>query len=490
MFNISNLDAVRKGAKPILEQVGPYVHRAYHERHEVLWSDNGRVHFKDYTYFVLDENLTTADLHAPIATLNLPLLGVLANLHEHVSPSLAPWVDLLTQMIARYQGDPDVRGLFTVKPAVQLLWGYEDRLLALLARILPPGTLPHGAMFALMNNMSGLQEALSQEPNVFNTGALDITQVWNIEADHGRTAVTSWPCPEPVRGSDAMQFRPGLTEKDRLTVFIGDIFQAADLIVNSTVDLHGVKLLRYWLDPAQAEPNPCHNMDIRGLINITGPQAGGFTGRANASGPYIFISMPMFCGVDDRLVQDVEGLRCDWEKHMTWIDVEPTTGVTMRAYKRLMLSSRLGPLGSVLEPGVAGNLTIPMFWAEETGQLTHDLARQFKSSVYRAQWFIANLGKMCWILGGSLILIGILLAVLTVELASDPDKWPGQPASDVVVLAAARDMLSVRVDGGGLPVSSSAGASENSSEGVTTANVERRPLLQPVGPGSEIVSAE
>lgn len=68
-----------------------------------------------------------------------------------------------------------------------------------------------------------------------------------IEADHGHTEVKSWPCPEPVRGSDATQFRPGLTAADRLTVFVGDMYQAADLVVNSTVELHGVKLLRYWL---------------------------------------------------------------------------------------------------------------------------------------------------------------------------------------------------------------------------------------------------
>jgi hypothetical protein len=68
-------------------------------------------------------------------------------------------------------------------------------------------------------------------------------------------------------------------------------------------------------------------MELRGLINITGPQAAGWDGPANASGPAVFVSMPMFCGADDWLVQQVEGLQCDWERHMTWVDVEPTTGV-------------------------------------------------------------------------------------------------------------------------------------------------------------------
>ncbi|KAF6254902.1 CD36 family-domain-containing protein [Scenedesmus sp. NREL 46B-D3] len=75
LFNITNLHDVRQGAKPMLEQVGPYVYRAYHERHQVMWSGDGRVHFKDYTYFKLDRNLTAADPDAPIATLQHAAAG-------------------------------------------------------------------------------------------------------------------------------------------------------------------------------------------------------------------------------------------------------------------------------------------------------------------------------------------------------------------------------------------------------------------------------
>jgi hypothetical protein len=57
---------------------------------------------QDHTFFLLDKNQTTADLHAPIATFNLPLLGVLAALHGNVSPRLVPFVDLLMHVLARW----------------------------------------------------------------------------------------------------------------------------------------------------------------------------------------------------------------------------------------------------------------------------------------------------------------------------------------------------------------------------------------------------
>jgi hypothetical protein len=54
----------------------------------------------------------------------------------------------------------------------------------------------------------------------------------------------------------------------------------------------------------------------------------------------------------------------------------------MRVLKRLQMSSRVGDLGSVLDPAVRPNLTLPMFWAEESVALTPQLAAQFKGRVY------------------------------------------------------------------------------------------------------------
>lgn len=124
------------------------------------------------------------------------------------------------------------------------------------------------------------------------------------------------------------------------------------------------------------------------------------------------------------------------------VSVTVVAGITMRAYKRLQMSSRIGKLGSVLEPKVSGDLVIPMFWAEETAQAPADLAQQFKATVYRAQWFERNLGKLSWILGGCFVLFGIILAVVTVELGADPEKWA--PTSHAAAIAAARDMFTVQ----------------------------------------------
>jgi hypothetical protein len=65
-------------------------------------------------------------------------------------------------------------------------------------------------------------------------------------------------------------------------------------------------------------------------MNITTPQAAGFNGSMAVRGPYVFVSMPMFCGADDRLAAEA-GLVCDEAQHQTWVDVEPITGTCVRA---------------------------------------------------------------------------------------------------------------------------------------------------------------
>lgn len=97
-------------------------------------------------------------------------------------------------------------------------------------------------------------------------------------------------------------------------------------------------------------------------------------------------------------------------------------GVTLRAAKRLMVSSQLSGLGASLEPHVPGNLTLPIMWAQEAGEATPALAARFSGPLHTAHWLAVHLGTICYLVGGSLLLIGVVLASATVELAADRDS--------------------------------------------------------------------
>lgn len=55
----------------------------------------------------------------------------------------------------------------------------QDPLLRRLAGLLPPGYIPTTVM-QLVHNQSSPQEALAGPRTLYNTGAKDISQVWNV----------------------------------------------------------------------------------------------------------------------------------------------------------------------------------------------------------------------------------------------------------------------------------------------------------------------
>lgn len=58
---------------------------------------------QDYSYQTFVPELSVGDLHEPIVTLNLPLIGVIETLHATVSGlALQTLLDLLVSIIARY----------------------------------------------------------------------------------------------------------------------------------------------------------------------------------------------------------------------------------------------------------------------------------------------------------------------------------------------------------------------------------------------------
>ena len=77
----------------------------------------------------------------------------------------------------------------------------------------------------------------------------------------------------------------------------------------------------------------------------TGPE-----GRAGVAGPPVFLSNAHFCDVDPAVAETVVGLNCSESEHVTFLDVEPITGITMRAAKRLMMSTQYGPGQSCHSP--------------------------------------------------------------------------------------------------------------------------------------------
>jgi hypothetical protein len=145
---------------------------------------------------------------------------------------------------------------------------------------------------------------------------------------------------------------------------------------------NGVQLLKYHPEESLGHPDPRYFTRISGLMNLTACHAVGPTGRGeDAAGPPVYLSMPHFCYVDPRVAEQTVGTKCDPQRHDLWLGVEPITGITMAAAKRLQVASEFDARYPALDPDLASTI-LPIFWAEEKLSVSESDAESFRTSVY------------------------------------------------------------------------------------------------------------
>lgn len=417
LFNITNVDSIRQGKKPKLDQVGPYTYRKFKIKVTSWWDHQGRVATKEYDYFIFQPDLTPADLNATIVTLNMPLIGVVESIHAAFGPLYRRLLDLIVSVIAGWK-DGHVNGLFTTRSAEELIWGYQDLLLQRLSGMLPHGMIK-STRVGFMDNMTGPEDALVRLPVVFDTGRYNLSNIWNVESFEGLTEVRCWNnCSLPVRGSDGNQFHPGISRDERLPVWVAPLFRSEDFIYREDVSWGGIDFLRFGPDPAGLAPNDCLFQTLPGLMNITTPKAVGINGTAGTStGPPLYVSQPHFCLCDPSLTEGVEGLTCDMALHSTYLDIEPITGIPMRGHLTSMVSSEITLAARQhLEPQIAKNnnqsIITPIFWQEENIHATDQDLANFRGKVYRALWYQRAVKGWMLPCGVGLLLLSVVLAVV------------------------------------------------------------------------------
>ena len=104
-------------------------------------------------------------------------------------------------------------------------------------------------------------------------------------------------------------------------------------------------------------------------------------------GAPIFASMPHFYNADPGYRKNVSGIsEPDETNHGSFVDVEPLTGAVIGAARRLQINVLVQNYDQLPVTGFwnvsGGWLMMPVFWATEEGNITADLANEFKNKVF------------------------------------------------------------------------------------------------------------
>jgi lysosome membrane protein 2 len=469
MYNITNAAEIlaSPGTKPSLTQHGPYVYQQFKVKFDFVYStdyDNRQtLSFHEWEYYEFVREQTDPSLDPAVdtyTTMNLPFQAVTSAI-TMLGAGNDKWPQL-EQGFAKYCPGAytnDMQRMFTSTRTVkELLFGYVDCVTILAALpangITPANTFPGLLGTNLPPSEGGNQSyvgSLVKRDTVY-TGDddpdymrqyLEVAESKYLNVDFGVQTILGmqvdidlaiWGCPTTfaallnkcnpypnrVYGTAGVQFKPNLQENSTVNVFVPELSRHAPMVNFDSVHVsdHGIDLLRYTLDP-KILTNSSLNWDYyayahNGLLNVS----------MSKQGLPIFMSKPHFLDADVELLAGIDGLTAPVrEDHDTWLDVEPLTGATMRANKRLQINLRTSPLNITSTPPftlypAVGTHYVPLAWIDENAEISSSKAAQFKSKVYGAQDAIHYVSLLGTILGSIFVGLAVMLLFISVSRTS------------------------------------------------------------------------
>jgi len=402
---MTNLDDVLVGAKPNLVELGPYVYRTWKRKINVVFGDDG-------VWYQVNEGDIAQGTSVKYTPYNFVFWDQEESIKRGLDPSADPTKDLVCTVDKIYAGSAAI-GAAAERPLYLIgqryFYGQDDH------PMVPVETLMFGRPEPYIYNYTSEEDA--EELNMewaFNTGKNSRDEVRRqLMWKSTKQVMDLWtdedgePVNEYVRGTDATQFPSELKEGDRLDVWEKDIIRAVYL---SNYDkerstFRGIDLLNFRVEPETYypcetyEPNCRFDMHENGLINL----------QVIALGIPLYASQGHMYGVDAEYADTVTGLTPDQDKHTSYINVEPYSGITMNAGKVAQIQIRVGPTPAGYYDEVANNTYLPIFWYIEGGDINKVLADEFKDGVVFGRGFITFAEIFFPIVGTFMMIAGLYL---------------------------------------------------------------------------------
>uniref|UniRef100_A0A8C3X3X2 Scavenger receptor class B member 2 n=1 Tax=Catagonus wagneri TaxID=51154 RepID=A0A8C3X3X2_9CETA len=323
-FNVTNPEEILSGEIPRVEEVGPYTYRELRNKADIQFGDNGTtISAVSNKAYVFERDKSVGDPKIDLLrTLNIPALTAIEWTHL---PLLRDFIELLLK--AYHQK------LFVTHTVDELLWGYKDEILSLI-NIFKPKISPY---FGLFYGKNGTNDG----DYVFLTGEDNYLNFSKIVEWNGKSSVhITFSDFERVQGLPALRYEV-----------------PAEILAN-TSDNAGFCI-------------PKGNCLGSGVLNVS----------VCKNGAPIIMSFPHFYQADDKFVSAIDGMRPSKDHHQAFVDINPLTGVILRAAKRFQINVYVRKLDDFIETGNIRTLIFPVMYFNESVLIDEETASRLKSVV-------------------------------------------------------------------------------------------------------------
>ncbi|NXY91127.1 SCRB1 protein, partial [Alcedo cyanopectus] len=328
-FEVLNPKEVLKGAKPALNQRGPYVYREYRYKTNITFHDNDTVSFLEYRNLFFQPDLSKGSEDEYIVLPNILLMGAAAMMEK--LPNFMKF--LLSGALAGLKEEA-----FMNRTVGEIMWGYDDPLVDTVNTFVP-GLIPFKGKFGLFAELNNSNSGLF----TVNTGMKDISRVHMVDSWNGLKKVSAGQ--QTSNTGTMREMWPPFMSPTSLEFYSPDACRSMTLVYEQSGSFKGVPTYRFvapktlFANGTDYPPNegfcPCLQS---GIQNVS-------TCRLNAP---MFISHPHFYNADPSLVDAVEGLHPSKEQHALFLDVHPMTGIPMNCSIKLQLNLYIKQVSGIL----------------------------------------------------------------------------------------------------------------------------------------------
>uniref|UniRef100_A0A3Q1CNL2 Scavenger receptor class B, member 2a n=1 Tax=Amphiprion ocellaris TaxID=80972 RepID=A0A3Q1CNL2_AMPOC len=397
-FNVTNPEVFLAGGKAAVKQIGPYTYREYRPRENVTFLENGtKLYALNPKTFVFVPEKSAGNPEVDIIrTVNIPYVAVLSELSSYSF--------LLRTFVSMYMNSLGIE-MFMTRTVHEVLWGFKDPLLSKIHSMKPEVD----EYFGLMWKKNGTHEG----EFVFHTGEENYLDYGKIDTWNGLREMSWWSSNQSnmINGTDGAVFHPLINRNELLYIFAADLCRSIHLAYVKDVEVKGIQAYRF-APPSDVLMSPKDNPTNAGFCVPAGDCLG--TGVLKVSvcreGAPIVVSFPHFYQADPVYINAVDGLSPNKEEHETYLDLQPTTGVPIRACKRAQLNIILKRVPGFPKTRFINETIFPIMFVNETATIDDDSAAQMRTLLLIVT-LVSNFPLL--IVGMGIILLLVLLQVLT-----------------------------------------------------------------------------
>uniref|UniRef100_S4RAT2 Scavenger receptor class B, member 2a n=1 Tax=Petromyzon marinus TaxID=7757 RepID=S4RAT2_PETMA len=410
LFHLVNPKEVLGGEKPLVQERGPYTYREMRIRQDIVFYENHTVSATlPKSYVLVPEQSVGDPMTDKITTVNIPLMTLV----EMVRHSFLPqkWLDIILTVVAIMHKET----LFQSRTVHELLWGYEDPILAQIHKFLDSVNPNFGLFYGMNGSADGVY--------LFHTGQNKSTDFAKIALWKGESSLNWWTTDScnKINGTDGSTFHPLINKNDILYLFSSDLCRSIYVSFEKELSVKALSTYRFTT-PASVFANSTANHGF-----CTTPSHCPGSGVLNISvckqAALLITFLPSFVQNKSKFAQRIQlnpPSLIIKEAQEVLVTVSLVTGFPLRAEKKVQINVHVQRAPNILQTGNVRTLLFPVVFINESALIKDDSAAQLRSQILEVH-LLSNLHYV-------LLALSIVLALVATGLLYRAWSRKGQVA--------------------------------------------------------------